>query len=179
MKPTQLRVALTAVAALSILPMTASAFDYNYVEGGYLHRNNVFSDDGGFRIGGSFDVAPQVAAFGEYGSTNSHDQITAGALFHTPINNALDFNAGASVEHFTGGGDRATGFGLRSGVRWNIVPGQWELNPEVRYVRVEGENLTSVRLGALYHINRNFAFNAAFQGGDDDRIEAGVRYNFK
>ncbi len=178
MKPTQLRIVLAAVAALSIVPMTASAFDYNFVEGGYLHRDNDFSDDGGFRIGGSFDVAPNLAVIGEYGNTNSFDQLTAGALFHTPINNVLDFNAGATLEHFTGGGDRATGFGLRGGVRWNLVPGQWELNPEVRYVHVEGENMTSARLGALYHINRQFDIQAAVQGGDEDRFEAGVRYNF-
>jgi hypothetical protein len=178
MKPTQLRVALVAVAALSIVPMTASAFDYNYVEGGYLHRDNSFSDDGGFRIGGSFGVLPQIAAFAEYGNTNSFDQFTAGALFHTPINEVLDFNAGASLENYNGHGHNDTGFGLRGGVRWNIIPGQWELNPELRYVHVSGDNATSARLGALYHINQNFSLNAALQGGDDDRVEAGVRYSF-
>lgn len=178
MKPTQLRIALATVAAISIVPMTASAFDYNYVEGGYMHRDNTFSDQSGFRVGGSFDVAPQVAAFGEYGSTSDVDQISAGALFHTPINEVLDFNAGASLEHLSGHGHNATGFGMRGGVRWNIVPGQWELNPEVRYVHVDNRNLTSARVGALYHINRALDFSAALQGGDDDRVEAGVRYNF-
>lgn len=178
MKPAHLRMTLAAAAALSFLPMVASAFDYNYVEGGYLHRNNDVANDGGFRIAGSFDVAPQIAAFGEYGSTNTYDQITAGGLFHTPINNALDFNAGASLEHFSGGGSTSTGFGLRTGVRWNIVPGQWELNPELRYMHVDGNNFTSARLGASYHINRQFDIQAAFQGGDEDRVEAGVRYNF-
>lgn len=178
MKPTQLRVALTAVAALSIVPMTASAFDYNYVEGGYLHRNNDISHDGGFRIGGSFEVVPQIAAFGEYGSTSKYDQITAGALFHTPINSELDFTAGGSLEHFSGGGTTDTGFGLRAGVRWNVVPGQWELNPEVRYLHIDGYNQTSARVGASYHINKQVDFQAALQGGDEDRVEAGVRYNF-
>ena len=178
MKPTQLRIALAAVAALSIVPMTASAFDYNYVEGGYLHRDNDYADEGGFRLGGSFDVAPNIAAFGEYGTTDSYDQFTAGGLYHAPINGALDFNAGASLEHFSGGGNSSTGFGLRTGVRWNVVPGQWELNPELRYIRIEGENITSARLGASYHINKQFDIQAALQGGDEDRFEAGVRYNF-
>ena len=177
MKPVHLRATLVAAAALSFLPLAASAFDYNYVEGGYLHRDNDFSDEGGFRLNGSFDIAPNVNVFGEYGNTN-YDQYTAGAQYHTPINNALDFTAGASVEHFTGGGDRSTGFGLRSGVRWNIVPGQWELNPELRYIRIEGENIASARVGAQYHINKQFGVTAALQGGDEDRVEAGLRYNF-
>ena len=176
MKPTH--VALAAVAALSIVPMTASAFDYNYVEGGYMHRNNRFSDDGGFRIAGSFGFLPQLAAIAEYGSTNAFDQITAGVLFHTPINEVLDFNAGATLENYNGHGHNDTGFGLRGGVRWNIVPGQWELNPEIRYVRVHGYDQTSGRVGAQYHVNRNFDVSAALQGGDEDRVEAGVRYNF-
>jgi len=178
MKPAHLRVYLAAAAAMSFLPMVASAFDYNTVEGGYLHRNNDIANEGGFRLAGSFGIAPQVAVFGEYGSTNTYDQITAGGLFHTPINEALDFTAGASLEHFSGGGTNETGFGLRTGVRWNVVPGQWELNPEVRYVRVHGYDQTSGRLGVAYHINRQFDVNTAFQAGDEDRVEAGVRYNF-
>ena len=178
MKPAHLRVTLAAATALSILPMAASAFDYNYVEGGYLYRNNDIADDSGFRLNGSFDIAPNVNVFGEYGSTSKYDQITAGAQLHAPINNVLDFTAGGSLEHFSGGGTNETGFGLRGGVRWNIVPGQWELNPEVRYVRVHGYDQTSARVGALYQINRNFGVAAALQGGDEDRVEAGVRYSF-
>lgn len=178
MKLAHIRMALTAATALTLLPMAASAFSYNYIEGGYLHRDNDFSDEGGFRLGGSFDIAPQIGVFGEYANVNSYDQITAGMQFHTAINEVLDFTAGASAEHFTGSGDSNTGFGLRSGVRWSVVPGQWEVNPEVRYVRVDGVDLTSARVGGLYHINKKFAINAALQGGDDDRIEAGLRYNF-
>jgi len=178
MKPTHLRVALVAAAAMSFMPFVASAFDYNYVEGGYMHRDNDLSDEGGFRLAGAFDIAPNIGVFGEYGNVSSYDQFTAGLQFHTAIQNALDFTAGASVEHFTGSGDSNTGFGLRAGLRWDIVPGQWELNPEVRYIRIDGENLTSARLGGMYHINKNFAINAALQGGDDDRLEAGLRYSF-
>lgn len=178
MKPAHFRITLATAAALSCLPMVASAFDYNYVEGGYLHRDNDFADEGGFRIGGSFAIDPQVNLFGEYGSTNAYDQITAGAQFHTPINNELDFTAGGSLEHLSGGGHTSTGFGMRAGVRWNVVPGQWELNPEVRYTHLDGDNLTSARVGASYHINRQFDIQAALQGGDEDRVEAGVRYNF-
>ena len=178
MKPAHLRVTLAAAAALSVLPMVASAFDYNYVEGGYLHRNNDIADDGGFRLNGSFNIAPQANVFGEFGSTSTYDQLSVGAQFHTPVNNALDFTAGGSLEHFSGGGTNETGFGLRTGLRWNIVPGQWELNPEIRYVRVHGYDQTSGRVGAQYHVNRNFDVSAALQGGDEDRVEAGVRYNF-
>ena len=173
-----LRKTLLAAAVLSTLPVVASAFDYNYVEGGFLHRRNDFSSDNGFRIGGSFNVAPPVAVFGEYGNTNHYDSFSVGGLYHTPINNALDLNLGASLEHASVPHDSDTGFGLRGGVRWNVVPGQWELNPELRYVNILNHDGISARVAALYHVNPNLDVQAGVQAGDEDRAEVGVRYNF-
>jgi len=167
-----------AAAAIVALPGIASAFDYNYVEGGFMHRHNDYESDSGFRLAGSYDLAAPVAIIGEYGNTGNYDSISVGGLFHTPINNVLDLNLGATLEHASVPHDDDTGFGLRGGVRWNVVPGQWELNPELRYVNVLHKDMLSARVGAQYHINRNLDLQLALQGGDEDHAEVGVRYHF-
>ena len=178
MNTQHLRKTLIVIAAFATLPAAASTFDYNYVEGSFMHRRNDFASDNGFRVGGSFDLAPPVALFGEYGNTGDYGHFSAGALFHTPINNELDLNLGASLEHASAPHDSDTGFGLRAGVRWNVVPGQWELNPELRYVNILHQDDISARVGALYHVNRSLDVQAAVQAGGEDRAEVGVRYSF-
>lgn len=167
-----------AAAALMLVPALVQAHNYNYVEGGWVHRDQR-GDEDGIRLLGSFDVARPVAIFAEYATVEDFDQLSAGALFHTPINNDFDLVLGASIEdvnYSDGGGD--TGFGLRGGVRWVIPQTRLELNPELRYVDIDPEELVSVRVNALYQLNNAFDIQGAVQGGDDDRFELGVRYNF-
>lgn len=178
MNTPKLRKTIAAAAAVAILPMTAFAFDYNNVEGGFVHLHNDSGSDNGFRIGGSFAIAPPVAVFGEYDHGGDVDRISAGGLFHTPIHSNLDLNLGASLEHGSLPHDHDTGFGLRAGLRWNAVPGELELDPELRYVSLFNRDDVSARLGGLYHINRNLDLQAALQAGDEDRAEVGLRYNF-
>ena len=178
MKTKHLRKTLAAVAVFATLPAAAATFDYNYVDGGFMHRHNDFASDSGVRLGGSLDLAPPVALFGEYSNTGNYDQFSVGGLFHAPLNDALDLNLGASIEHASAPHDSDTGFGLRAGVRWNLVPGQWELNPELRYVNILHQDDISARVAALYHVNRSLDLQAAVQAGDEDRAELGLRYNF-
>lgn len=173
-----LRKTMIVAATFATLPAMASSFDYNNIEGGFLHRNNDFESGNGFRIGGSFNIAPQVAVIGEYGNAGDYDNLSVGGLFHTPINGVLDLNLGATLEHASAPHDSDTGFGLRGGVRWNVVPGEWELDPELRYVSILNHDGVSARAAALYHVNPNLDLQAALQGGDEDRAEVGVRYNF-
>ncbi|MGH8540834.1 MAG: hypothetical protein ACRETW_10065 [Stenotrophobium sp.] len=173
---TKIHRSLLLVAALALLPSIASAFDYNYFEGGYLYRNNDQVDASGFRLAGSVDVVPHVAVFAEYGDTGHYNQIGAGALFHTPINSTLDLNLGASVEHADSNHDSDTGIGLRGGVRWKILS-QLEIDPELRFIDLY-RGMTSARLGALYRINPAIDIQGAAQVGDEDRVEASLRYNF-
>jgi hypothetical protein len=179
-KATRSQALKLGAAALLLAPGLALAHNYNYIEGGYLHRDQA-GDEDGFRIAGSFDVLSPVAIFAEYGDVDQFSQLTIGGLWHTPLTRDLDLNLGASFEQFDhdNGGDDA-GFGLRGGVRWAVPNTRLELNPELRYVNVDHDKAdgVSARLGALYQLTSALDLEGGVQAGDDDRFDLGVRYNF-
>jgi len=164
-------------AAALLLPLSAVAHNYTFVEGGYLNRDYGNNDDSGFRIAGSGSIADNFALIGEYSDVGDLDQITAGALFHTPLSNVIDLNLGATFENIDAGPVDDSGYGLRAGLRWQVMP-RLEMNPEVRYTDVFDSTDTSVRLTGLFAFTPALDFQAALQGGDDDRVEVGMRYNF-
>jgi opacity protein-like surface antigen len=165
-------------AATLLLPLSAFAHNYNYIEGGYLNRDYGPEDDSGFRIAGSGNIHDNFALIGEYTDVGDLDTITAGLLFHTPLNNQVDLNLGATFEHADAGPWDDSGYGLRGGVRWQLMD-RIELNPELRYVDIGGgSGDTSMRLAGLFAMTPEVDLQAALQGGDDDRFEVGVRYNF-
>lgn len=168
----------TCVAALLLIPAAAMAQkSYTYVEGGFLSRDNDAVDESGFRIAGSGAVHRSIALIGEYADTDDFEQLSAGAIVFAPINRDLDWTAGATLEFADAGHDDDTGFGLRGGLRWHFARA-FELNPELRYVDVFDEDGMSLRLAGLFAVTPNLEIQAALQGGDDDRFEAGLRYNF-
>lgn len=170
--------AVSTVAALLAAP-AASAFNYTYVEGGYGDIDIDYYDDSGFRLAGSFDVAPQVALIGEYADWGDLSQLSLGAIFHAPIQKDLDFFAGGTFERVDlDGYDDDTGFGLRAGLRWQIPNLPVQLIPEVRYLDVADDTLTSFRVTGLFTIAPRLDLVAGLQSGDDDRLELGARYNF-
>src|SRR3546814_697483 len=177
-KATQSQLLKAGIAAMFLVPSFAFAHNYNYLEGGYVHRDQP-GDEDGFRVNGSFDVLSPVAIFGEYDDVDHFGQLSLGGLWHTPLTNALDLNAGASYEHFDYRHGDDSGFGLRAGLRWTVPNTRLELDPGIRYVNVGDDNDgTSARLGALYQLTDAFDVQGAVQAGDDDRFEVGVRYNF-
>ncbi|MDM4768863.1 hypothetical protein [Solimonas sp. SE-A11] len=170
---------MIAAGALAALPGLAAAHNYTYVEGGFLNRDFDGYDESGFRIAGSGDIHKNIALIGEYNDTDDLEQLSLGALFHTPLNNSVDLTAGATYERFEFGSADEDGFGLRGGVRWQNADGRLELSPEIRYIDIDGYDDTSLRLTGLYGLTPKVDLVAAVQGaGDDDRLEAGVRYNF-
>lgn len=169
---------LSAIAVLLALPGLASAAsNYNYVEGGFIHRDDYGRSGAGGRIAGSVDLDVPIAPFAEFSSTDDLDQISAGAVFHAPIRRDLDWFGGGSLEHVDNNRRNDTGFGLRGGIHWQTTQ-NLELAPELRYVDVYDDGQVSARINAAYTIAPHFALVAAAQGGDDDRFEAGVRYRF-
>lgn len=168
---------LLPLAAL-LLPMAASAHNYTFVEGGYVSRDTGAEDDAGVRIAGSAPIAPNLAIIGEYADTGPFEQLSAGVEFHTPMNPILDLTLGATLESIEAGRADETGLGLRGGLRWQVANTPLELNPGIRYVDVFDESSTSLRMGALFAMTRELDLQGAIQGGDDDRVELGVRYNF-
>jgi hypothetical protein len=168
--------AAALIAALA-LPGAALAHSYTYIEGGYLNRDNGVVDDSGFRIAGSGQIARQFALIGEYADTGRYEQFSFGGQFFAPINRDLDWTAGATLEFVDIGPRDDTGFGLRAGLRWRFAQA-FEMHPEIRHVDVFDRGDTSLRLAGLFHFDPNLAIQAALQGGDDDRFEAGIRYSF-
>src|ERR1700757_483662 len=55
---------LAAIAAL--LPAAVSAFDYRYVEGGFLYRDAYYENGSGLRITGSLNIVDPISAFAEF-----------------------------------------------------------------------------------------------------------------
>ena len=169
------RAACTA-ALISALPAGASAGGYNFLEGGFLYRDAYDDNGAGVRVAGSFNVLPPLAAVAEFSHSNNIDQFGVGGLFHTPIRRNLDLVAGASLEHVDTGGNSDTGVGVRAGVRWALAP-KLEVGPELRYVSAL-DGTTSFRVNVLYEIAPRLSLQGAGQVGDDERVEAGLRYQF-
>lgn len=171
--------AVPLLAVFCALPVPAAALNYDYIEGGYVRLDDESgNDEDGARIKGSFDFIPNFALFGEYADTGPFEQATAGVLYHTAVTNLVDFNLGLSVEQAEFGNIDDTGFGARAGLRWQVASNGLEIMPEVRYLDVFENSSTSARLGALMPLGPQFGVVAAVQGGDDDRVELGLRYDF-
>lgn len=167
------------IALATVMPGAALAHNYTYLEGGYLNRDLGGSrSESGFRLGGSASVAPPLALFGEFSDTGDIRQLTLGGLFHTPLNRVVDLNLGASLEDVRVRNRTDTGLGLRAGLRWQLDPQRFELHPELRYVDVFDDSLTSLRVAMLVRLNPQLDLQGAIQGGDEDRYEIGLRYNF-
>lgn len=166
-----------ALSTLLALPAITAAHDYTYVEGGFVSRDNRRTDDSGFRIAASGAIADPVALIGEYVDTGDYEQFSGGAVFHAPIERDLHWFAGATIEQVDTGRADDTGFGLRGGLRWRFAR-VFELSPEIRHVDVFDRDETSLRLAGWFRFAPGLDLQAALQAGDDDRIEAGLRYNF-
>ncbi|SER08022.1 hypothetical protein SAMN04488038_11576 [Solimonas aquatica] len=172
------RSCLKGIAAAAVaVPALASAYDYSYVEGGYLNRDQP-GDESGVRVAGSFDIAKPVALFAEYDSVDYFDQFSIGGLYHQPFQRGMDLVLGVSLEHVEYDHNSDTGIGLRAGVRWTLPQTKLELNPELRYVSAGDEDGLSLRVGALFPITPKLKLQGGVQFGDDDRFDLGLRYEF-
>ena len=169
---------IAAAATAMLLPAVCLAHDYTYLEGGYVSVDNGSNDDGGYNLGASLNVLPNLAVIGEWTDTGPFEQLSAGGLFHTPLTNTVDINLGATFEHADAGAVDDTGYGLRGGMRRWAVPGKFELIPEVRYVDVFNSDATSLRATGLVRVARQLDLEGMVQSGDDDRFGVGLRYNF-
>src|SRR3546814_14413710 len=74
-KATQSQLLKAGIAAMFLVPSFAFAHNYNYLEGGYVHRDQP-GDEDGFRVNGSFDVLSPVAIFGEYDDVDHFGQLS-------------------------------------------------------------------------------------------------------
>lgn len=176
MKLMKLKPCVFAVMAAG-LALPAAAYDgaYSFLDGGVLDRDG---SDMGVRLAGSADVSYPVAVFGEVVDAGAYEQLSAGALYHTPVSPDVDFNVGGSLEAVNAGNQDDTGLGVRAGLRWRVAQTRGlELSPEVRHVMVFDSSITSIRASALFPVAARLRLLGALQGGDDDRVEFGLRYD--
>lgn len=169
---------LASSIALLMVPNLVSAHNYTFLEGNAVHRDVDREGDNGVRLSGSMDPTHPVALFGEFTTIGDFDQLSVGGLFHTALNHVLDLNLGASLESVDDGRRDDTGLGLRGGVRWQAIPARLEVNPEIRHVDVFDNVNTNLRITGLYFVDGRLDLLGVVQGGDEDRVEAGLRYNF-
>jgi hypothetical protein len=171
----KLKTLVLAVMAAG-LAMPVAAADYRFLDGGVVDRDG---SDMGVRLAGSADVTYPVAVFGEVIDAGVYEQLSAGLMYHAPVGTGLDFNVGGSLEAVDAGTADDTGLGVRAGLRWFVPETRGlELSPEVRHVMVFDSSITSIRAAALFPMTRQMLLQGALQGGDDDRVEVGLRYNF-
>lgn len=81
---------LLSLTAALLLPGTAAALDYRYLDGGFVDRDT--STGLGVRMAGSAALAPPLALFGEVADDDQFTQVSAGALFHTTIGTQLQLD---------------------------------------------------------------------------------------
>lgn len=167
-----------SLLTLAALPLAALAHDYSFIEGGYVSIDNGAEDEGGIRIGGWIPLAPQFNLIAEYADADEFNQLSFGGQFHAPLSPQLDWTAGATMESIEVGRADDTGLGLRGGLRWQSTSGQFEVNPEIRFVDVFEDESTSLRVAGLAAINAQLWLQGAVQTGDDDRMELGIRHGF-
>ncbi len=168
----------TTIAASLAVPMAVGAHDYSYVEGGYVSVDRGRDEDGGLRIAGSVPFTAAANGFAEFSDTGDFQQLSIGGQWHTQIATHLDFTAGASLEYVDSGPADDTGLGLRAGLRWLSPNGRFEVNPEIRSVEVFDDRATSLHVAGLAALSPTISAIAAVQGGDDGRVELGLRAYF-
>lgn len=171
---------LLAPCLMLALPALAAAADeprYTYAELGYVNTDydDIDVDGDGFRIGGSYALHRNVhlvAGYEDVGLDRGFDATAwnAGIGLNFPLRPGLDAVGRARYIDFEldtpGGGDPdEDGYGLEGLVRAMIGP-QLELNGGVRYVDIEDDE-TSLVIGGLYEVAKNFAISAELDFGDD------------
>lgn len=169
---------VASIVALTTLSLPVTAHDYSFAEAGYVSVDRGRSDDSGLRVAGSLPVTASVNAFAEFLDTGSFSQAEIGAQWHQRIAQRLDLTASLSIANVDTGPDDDSGIGLRAGLRWQSPNGQFEVNPEIRSLAVFDDRVTTLRLSGLAALSPDFHAVGTLQGGDDDRIELGLRAGF-
>lgn len=162
------------------LPAAAFAVDeprYTYAELGYVNTDydDIDVDGDGFRLNGSYALHRNVHLVAGYEDVDldrgfDASSWNAGIGLNFPLRPGLDAVGRARYIDFEldtpGGGDPdEDGYGLEGLVRAMIGP-QLEINGGVRYVDIEDDE-TSLVIGGLYEVAKNFAISAEVDFGDD------------
>lgn len=192
---------LTAMAG----NVSAETFSYTFISGSYEMFNediDGISEDlegDGINLDMSVNLAPNVALIASYGAHNADvesDSITIdgdikttsfGAAFHTPVDDQVDFVAGAqlirgSVELTINNSHQSTadadGNAIFAGVRAMVISNV-ELNGFVSRTKIEDDSSTDISFGAAYYINNLLSVDAGYSfDSDANSVKFGVTKHF-
>jgi hypothetical protein len=173
-------VRLLAPCVVLALPAVAWAADeprYTYAELGYVNTDfdDIDVDGDGFRFSASYALHRNVHLVAGYEDTDLDRGLdaqtwNAGIGLNFPLRPGLDAVGRARYIDFEldtpGRGDPdEDGYGLEGLVR-AMIGAQLEINGGVRYVDIEDDE-TSLVIGALYEVAKNFVISAELDFGDD------------
>lgn len=186
---------LLIASALTCISGTVSAetFSYTFISASY----EMFSEDidgisedlegDGINLGLSINLAPNFALIASYGTGSADvtsggvtvdgdvDAASFGAIYHTPVDDKVDFVAGAqlirgSVDLKVNGSslpsEDADGNSIFAGVR-AMVANNVELNGFISRTKIEDESSTDISVGASYYVNKLFTIDAGYSFDSD------------
>ena len=183
--------------ASSLICMTTTAssetFSYTFISASY----SIFNEDidgisedlegNGIDLNISINIAQNFAIIAGYGTgsadvTSSGTTVDAdidsggiGAIFHTPVDDKVDFVAGAqlikgNVDLKVNGSslpsEDADGNSIFAGVR-AMVANNVELNGFIDRTKIEDESSTDINFGASYYVNKLFTIDAGYSFDSD------------
>ena len=174
---------MRSVLTVGFLALSAAAsadgFDYDYFSIGYgnIDFDEVGVDGDGFRVKGSYALAPQYHVFADYdgGSLDFGVDVTTwdvGFGYNTSLSDKTDAYARLSYESIEfdvplEGSFDDSGLGFAVGLRF-AASEQLELNGGIKYVDYGdfGDD-TGFEAGALYDVSDAFAIGVAGEFSDD------------
>ncbi len=197
------------VLASSLICVSTAAssetFSYTFISASYSIINediDGISEDlegNGINLAISINIAPNFAIAAGYGTGSADvtsggttfaadvDGGSIGAIFHTPVDEKVDFVAGAELikgnvdskingsplpsEDFDGNSIFA---GIRAMVASNV-----ELNGFIDRTKIEDDSSTNISFGASYYVNKLFSINAGYSfDSDGNSLSFGIRKYF-
>jgi len=179
-------------ASFVVLPMTASAFDYNFAQVTFTDVDTI--GDSGLTFEGSYEVSDNIAVIGSYLTAGDFTRIIAGASYRPDVDLGLSNNTSLEIHgaidkydvefcvpNFFNAGESCassseTGFIFGSLVRYEQSE-KLELFGDISYTTA-GEGDIALTGGAMYEFSDNLHVIGSLTLADADILEVGVRYNF-
>ena len=194
MKPSKCRQLLLACVLTCVSGIVAAeTFSYTFISASY----EIFSEDidgisedlegDGINLDLSINLAPNFALIASYGTGSADvtsggvtvdadvDTASLGAIYHTPVDDKVDFVAGGelirgSVDLKVNGSslpsEDADGNSIFAGVRAMVV-NNVELNGFIRRIKIEDESSTDIGFGTSYYVNKLFTIDARYSFDSD------------
>lgn len=183
----------TALAGAGLLfAGSASALNYNYVQGGLAYYPSFDTGPGvdqdffGGDVQLSFTMTPNLFLLGGVQYLTDDVDLTAahlGPAYRMPLQRGTDLYGAVTAEYqdfdANGASDDDTSVGVRVGMRQQMTP-TFELNGQLRYIAGSDDfDYFGVRVGSVFDITEQMAFTGDLDLYDGEvGLIAGLRLNF-